>query len=458
MKQTSYLVRRDLVYFWLWSVYKDNGRHHKLKINGYAGICISSQVAMLPSNTMNKILLTIAQLVKLVLPLTAKAVKLILSITQVVKSILLWIAQAVKLICLLIAQPMKLILLSIVQLINLILPLITQLILFSIIQPMTFPLFLITQPMTFPLFLITQPITFPLFLITQLITFPLFLITQTITFPLFLIAQSMTFPLFLIIQPMTLLLFPIAQLLAFPMLIFPSRPKRGTKQFGSYMCPSEKKAHNRKKEGEKKVIDVETYEASATQVDPDCWIEPLILLVSEKRILESEEWLTAPIINASQFILASLRETYMAQDSKMFAARWQWISWLRRGQILHEPQGHWLTISNLGAKNSEVFVYDSLYSSCSSNVQQQIACLLKADRPNIELRFVDVHKQSGGSDCGAFAIAYATTPCLGKLSGKFVFDQTVMRQHLLKCLEMQHFTMFPVRSERRQGGRIQSRQ
>ena len=80
---------------------------------------------------------------------------------------------------------------------------------------------------------------------------------------------------------------------------------------------------------------------------------------------------------------------------------------------------------------------------------------LKADRPNIELHFVDVHKQSRGSDCGAFAIAYATTLCLEKLPRKFVFDQMVMRQHLRKCLEMQHFmqhfTMFPVRSERRRG-------
>ena len=49
----------------------------------------------------------------------------------------------------------------------------------------------------------------------------------------------------------------------------------------------------------------------------------LNLLVSEKRIFESEEWLSAPIINASHFILAKLFErkpTVMAQDSKMSAA------------------------------------------------------------------------------------------------------------------------------------------
>ena len=116
-------------------------------------------------------------------------------------------------------------------------------------------------------------------------------------------------------------------------------------------------------------------------------------------------------------------------------------------QILHEPQGHWLTISIIGAKNSEIFMYNSLYSSCSSNVQKQIACLLKAERPNIEL---NVYMQSRGSDCGAFAIAHATTLCLEKLPVKFVFNQTAMRQHLLKCLEMQHFTVFPLHNE--QGG------
>ena len=222
------------------------------------------------------------------------------------------------------------------------------------------------------------------------------------------------------------------------------------------------KAHNRKKKAEKKVIDVEAHEANTTQEQPDCWIEALNLLVSEKRILESEEWLSAPIINASQFLLAKQFER------KLHGAGFQDVSGsltmnflIEREkfiQILHEPRGHWLTITNIGAKNSEVFVYDSLYSSCSSNVQQQIACLLKEERPNIDLHFVDVHMQSGGSDCGAFAIAYATALCLGELPGKFRFDQTVMRRHLLRCLELQHFTMFPVQSERRQGGRIRSKQ
>ena len=35
-------------------------------------------------------------------------------------------------------------------------------------------------------------------------------------------------------------------------------------------------------------------------------------------------------------------------------------------QMLHDPAGHWLTISNVGTEKPYVLqVYDSLYSSCS---------------------------------------------------------------------------------------------
>ena len=220
-------------------------------------------------------------------------------------------------------------------------------------------------------------------------------------------------------------------------------------------APKRKKASSDKDKD--KVIDVEVYEV--TEAEPDCWIEELDLLVSEKKILESGGWLSAPIVNASQVILAKqFKRTSGLQDVSGSLTMNFFIEKDKFIQILHEPRGHWLTISNIGAKNSEVFVYDSMYTSCSSSVQQQIASMLKAEKPDIELHFVDVHMQSGGSDCGAFAIAYATALCLGKQPGKFVFDQTAMRHHLLKCLEAQHFTMFPVRSERRQSIRIRSKQ
>lgn len=42
-------------------------------------------------------------------------------------------------------------------------------------------------------------------------------------------------------------------------------------------------------------------------------------------------------------------------------------------QILHCNSAHWLTISTIGCKPLEVFMYDSLYSGASECVQCQIA-------------------------------------------------------------------------------------
>ena len=49
------------------------------------------------------------------------------------------------------------------------------------------------------------------------------------------------------------------------------------------------------------------------------------------------------------------------------------------------------------------------------------------------------------NDCSAFVTAL----CFAQQPGKFIFDQIRMRQHLMHCLEMGHFTMFPIKSERR---------
>ena len=77
-------------------------------------------------------------------------------------------------------------------------------------------------------------------------------------------------------------------------------------------------------------------------------------------------------------------------------------------QVLHNGYDHWLTISTIGAATDEVFVFDSMYASVSTKVKHQIAALLATQSKTIKLSFVDVQKQSGGYDCGLFALAFAT--------------------------------------------------
>ena len=101
-------------------------------------------------------------------------------------------------------------------------------------------------------------------------------------------------------------------------------------------------------------------------------------------------------------------------------------------------------------------MYDSLYSSPPVVVKQQIAALLATRKPAIPLKYVDVQMQSGANDCGLFAIAFATALCSGELPGKYVFEQSAMRGHLMKCLAAGEFSMLPVRKLRRSSKRIKS--
>ena len=116
-------------------------------------------------------------------------------------------------------------------------------------------------------------------------------------------------------------------------------------------------------------------------------------------------------------------------------------------QILHNGHGHWHVISTIGVKHPTVNIFDSMYSHCSNHSKVQIASILAIKEPVI--RHMDVQMQSGKDDCGLFAIAFAATLAHGRHPGSYVFEQSLMRSHLLKCLENGKMTIFPVRKTRR---------
>ena len=118
-------------------------------------------------------------------------------------------------------------------------------------------------------------------------------------------------------------------------------------------------------------------------------------------------------------------------------------------QILHNGSNHWVTVSTIGTKHPEVFVYDSMYTKAPDRLQQQIAALLHTKEEAITLKFTKVNVQSNSNDSGVFAIAFATALCHGTSPAQLLFDESKMRHHLLKCLEQGCFTMFPVRQRSR---------
>ncbi len=114
-------------------------------------------------------------------------------------------------------------------------------------------------------------------------------------------------------------------------------------------------------------------------------------------------------------------------------------------QIVHVAD-HWLTVE--GVSPSVARVYDSMNYTTSMDTQSQIAAVMQCMAASITLEVQNVQLQIGSSDCGLYAIAYATDLCYGNNPSNLRYNQSKMRSHLIKCLEGQKMTPFPSRFRR----------
>ena len=118
-------------------------------------------------------------------------------------------------------------------------------------------------------------------------------------------------------------------------------------------------------------------------------------------------------------------------------------------QCLNLANNHWITVSTVGCVPGVVNVYDSLHLGLSSSLKRTIANLLHTSKPTIVIQQPRMQQQTGGSDCGLFAVATATAICNGQKPETIRFDQTQMRQHLLKSLDEKLLLPFPSRKTSR---------
>jgi len=110
-----------------------------------------------------------------------------------------------------------------------------------------------------------------------------------------------------------------------------------------------------------------------------------------------------------------------------------------------------------------VLVYDSLLHVderkspvMSENLMKQICCMYPCEDPQLTVFFPEMTQQVNGVDCGLFALATATDVCFGRNPSHrdYVTSTSVMRQHLLQCLQSNCMTPFPGTAAQR---RISSR-
>lgn len=192
---------------------------------------------------------------------------------------------------------------------------------------------------------------------------------------------------------------------------------------------------------------------------PDCtikyWIKDaeITLFPEDKLDILGGGWLTDGVMSAALHLLkkkypliAGLQPTSMADTHGFDIQRGAFV------QVLNVYGSHWITVSSVGCPTGTVNIYDSL-PNCAlySRTKRQIASIVFLTCKKINVNFVEVQVQSGGSDCGLFSLAFAASLCAGEDPSQTSYRQHNFRSHLVGCLEERNLTPFPKRSRKKKG-------
>lgn len=186
----------------------------------------------------------------------------------------------------------------------------------------------------------------------------------------------------------------------------------------------------------------------------DKWITELNLRKRELDVITRNEWLTDEVMDATSALFKAQFPYITGFDNASFAQAGPGFDRNGlEGMQFHCVEGcHWVLSSSIGGR---IRVYDSLPSdNLAQDLQRQLREIYSPDGGSISVEQVPVQRQLGSSDCGLFAISFATSILHFQNVSNLVFDQSQLRSHLLQCLQNKKLTPFPLKrssleSERR---------
>ena len=112
-------------------------------------------------------------------------------------------------------------------------------------------------------------------------------------------------------------------------------------------------------------------------------------------------------------------------------------------QIVHcRTRHHWIVASTSNCSLGEVKVYNSFFYYCDEETNCIIANLFQCGPSKVAIKLAHSQKQKGCSDCGLFAIAFATAVAYGINPSKLKLKQEAMRPHLINCFNKGIFHCF----------------
>ena len=166
------------------------------------------------------------------------------------------------------------------------------------------------------------------------------------------------------------------------------------------------------------------------------------LRISENQLLINKHLDRASLLLKNQFPnLKGLQNTIYGQESEKFESRFRSLN--GDGMQFHnDGDNHWLLSASAG---KEVYLFDSLKAKPTKNLQSQLFKVYKecVQSGKMKIKYQNVCCQEGYSDCGLFAIAFATDIAHGNNPEKIDYHQQKMRTHLLECFKSNFMSPFP---------------
>ena len=170
--------------------------------------------------------------------------------------------------------------------------------------------------------------------------------------------------------------------------------------------------------------------------------------INMKSLLKPRYWLTDKEINASQNLLRKQHPWCNGfQDTCLSTCNQFQVQSNEFVQIYNANQNHWVLLSTVGCSKDEINVYDSLYRFLHYDTMVTISNLLQTENGTITVHLPEVQKQTNGSSCGLYAIAFATTLLNGQNPSLTRYNQAEMRPHLRRCLLAGEMSDFPMGSD-----------
>lgn len=118
-------------------------------------------------------------------------------------------------------------------------------------------------------------------------------------------------------------------------------------------------------------------------------------------------------------------------------------------QVVHDNvKQHWLCVTSKNCSEGYLSIYCSLQLVPSAQCLATVANMFNMQTPSLTFRVMNVTKQKGFVDCGLFAIAYAEMLARDVDPCNFILNQSVMREHLVRCLSENQLRAFPVAGQR----------